>query len=413
MAAHPPKSPDSLNPFVIGHPAEGAHFADREVEVARIKRAFSDPSSRLVVYGERRLGKSSAIAAAAHQRREEGGVVAVVDLAKVTSAEAAAQRVLSAVQQVIGQRWKDAALKLVGRLRPGAVSLSAGLDAQGIPTVSFNVAPTTAEPSPQLFTDVLDAVDAELAERGMFMGLALDEFQRLRQWCGDDIDWPLKAMFERHRNIGYVLAGSERAMIRQMLDNKKAGLWKVVDVLDMSPIPVSVFAPWLSDRAHATGVSWDASVAASVVQIAGPRTRDVVQLARVLWDLTHDHRKATIDDVVTAVEQLVNEQGALHLREWTRQSTDIARKILMLIADNPRTQLTSSDTITRYRLGPKSSVSRNVRELVSAEVLVDIGKDGYAFDDPFFKRWVQLNALEDIGRPVPMLRDLLITLSPR
>ena len=36
-----------------------------------------------------------------------------------------------------------------------------------------------------------------------------------------------------------------------------------------------------------------------------------------------------------------------------------------------------------------------------------------AQDDPFFKRWVQVNALEDIGRPVPTLRDSLATTSPR
>jgi hypothetical protein len=40
---------------------------------------------------------------------------------------------------------------------------------------------------------------------------------------------------------------------------------------------------------------------------------------------------------------------------------------------------------------------------VTEEVLVDQGPGGLAFDDPFFRRWVQLNVLEDIGRNAPPL----------
>ena len=49
------------NPFLPSVPARGAHFADREREVARIAEAYRTPASRLVVYGERRMGKTSAI----------------------------------------------------------------------------------------------------------------------------------------------------------------------------------------------------------------------------------------------------------------------------------------------------------------------------------------------------------------
>src|SRR5215213_1152734 len=86
-----------VNPFLIGHLAEGEGFCDREREVERISTALLDASSRLVVYGDRRLGKSSALLAAANVARSRGQAVALVDLANATGAAAAAQRVLTAV----------------------------------------------------------------------------------------------------------------------------------------------------------------------------------------------------------------------------------------------------------------------------------------------------------------------------
>ena len=47
---------------------EGAHFTDREAEVARMAAALRTPGAKLVVYGDRRLGKTSALERAAERR---------------------------------------------------------------------------------------------------------------------------------------------------------------------------------------------------------------------------------------------------------------------------------------------------------------------------------------------------------
>ena len=63
----------------------------------------------------------------------------------------------------------------------------------------------------------------------------------------------------------------------------------------------------------------------------------------------------------------------------------------------------TTKALERFRLGPKSTVHGTLNELVTGEVLVDQGPKGLAYDDPFFRRWVQLNVLEDIGRNAPPL----------
>lgn len=392
------------NPFIIGHHAEGDHFADRAEEVRRIAAAFADPSSRLLVYGDRRLGKSSTIHAAAAQARAAGHAVAIVDLAAATSAAAASQRLLAAVQREIGQRWRDLLTRAATRLR-GMVTFAPRVDLHGNVTFGISVQ-ASGSPAEDLrfFTDVLDAIEAELAERDLSLGLAIDEFQRLRALTGVAIDWPLKEVFERHRRIAYVCAGSERGLIEQMLDSKKVGLWKVGDVLHMEPIPYELLAPWIVERGRATGLTIDLVTAAAVCRLAGPRTRDIVQLARAVWDATHDGGVATRDDVGAAMDVLVTEQSALHQRQWARLD-EVKQRILLALATDPAVAITASETLDRHRLGPKSTAHRLLNELIDEEIIVDRAGSGgeRGFDDPFFRRWIELNVIEDLGRTPPPL----------
>ncbi len=410
-----PLPANAQNPFIIGRHAEGAAFCDRVREVARISAAFRDPGTRLLVYGDRRLGKSSAIQAAATEARGDGLPVAIVDLASASSAPAAAQRILAAVHREIGERWRDVATRLLARLRPGSFTLTGATDATGQPSVSFQVSPTVDARDPLVVTSVLDAIEEELDARGVTIGLALDEFQRLGRWYGDDVAWQMKAALERHRRIGYVLAGSERALIEQMLENRKAGLWKVVDVLDMGPIPATDLAAWIAERATTSGVAVDIITAAAIARLAGPRTRDIVQLARATWDLAQPGGVVARDAAADAMDVLVREQAALHQRQWDGL-TETGRRVLLALAADPAARLLAADTLRAYSLGAKSTVSSTLDDLLAREVLVRHGTTGgetngtadYRFDDPFFRRWVEVNALADIGHfppPLPRTTD--------
>ena len=82
-------------------------------------------------------------------------------------APAAAQRILTAVNRELGIRWQDSATRLLARLRPGAFSLQAGVDPSGQPNLTFQVTPTVAAQDALLVTEVLDAVEGELAARGL------------------------------------------------------------------------------------------------------------------------------------------------------------------------------------------------------------------------------------------------------
>jgi hypothetical protein len=328
------------NPFTIGLLAEPA---GRVEELERIARALSEPGGKLIVHGDRRLGKSATLECAAARVRERGHPVAIVDLSTASGPADAATRILSVVQNEIGRLTPD----------------------RSVP-------------------HVLDSIEAELNSRHATLGLGLDAFERFHEWGG------LDAM-KRHRAIAYVIVGSGR------WDRAR---WKFADTLHFAPIDPAIMGAWIETRSEATGVPFDPSGAALIVALAGPRTRDIVQLARAVWDAADaEGERATEPDGVRCVfDRLVTEQGALLAKLWS-SLTQPSQRVLRAVAAQPGAELTAAETIARYALGPKSTVYATARRLVDDEILAD----AMTFDDPFFRRWVERHALPDIGLAPPTL----------
>lgn len=395
-----PPARTKRNPFEIGLRASGQHFADREVETARMTRAFTEAGSKLVVYGDRRLGKSSALDRAAEEARKQGVPVAIASLATAKDSADAAQRVLAAVHAAIGKGWRGAVEQIAASLN-ATVEIKPSAEPGSLPSVAFGFGARDRGSEHRLLSDALDAVNTLLERRGTTLGIGLDEFQRIHEWGGEDAEWALKDVFERHRRIGYVLAGSKRHQIEAMVTKKGRALWKQVDLLAFGPIAADELAAWIAAHAGRTGVRIPLTEADAIVRYAGPRTRDVVQLARAVWDDYGRSGEAPDGAAAASMERLVRELAALHETVWRGLPTSQA-KVMRALAAEPGLQAMSADASRRYGLGPKSTVSSALDALVEAELLARVGA-AYEFDDPFFRRWVQVFVLPDLGRTAPPL----------
>jgi hypothetical protein len=391
---------DPSNPFTIGVLPRPGDMADRVDELDRIARALSEPGGKLIVYGDRRLGKSATLECAAARVRDAGYPVAIVDLSTASGPADAANRILSAVHAEIGTRWLDALKGIAQRLKLG-ISLSLPTDG-GPPRVGVDFGGVSNETpeAHRLVPDVLDAIEAELESRRATLGIGLDEFQRIHDWGGTDAEWALRGAMQRHRAIAYVMAGSARSLIEQMVTSKDRAFWKLADTLHFAPIDAGILAEWIGTRAEETGVPFDPIGAATIVALAGPRTRDIIQLARAVWDAADAEGEIATepDGVRRAFDRLVSEQGALLAKLWSSLSHP-SQRVLRAVAAQPGAEVTAADTIARYGLGPKSTVYATARRLIDDEVLAE----GMTFDDPYFRRWVERHALPDIGLAPPQL----------
>jgi uncharacterized protein len=368
------------NPFRIGEKVRGAAFTDRATEVRRVTDAMRE-RGRLLVWGPRRMGKSTLIGVAAERMRRRGGIVLEADLATVTTLGEAADRLLAAVSQQ--RAWRERLIEWVQSLAP-QVTLSADPTGQPRLGVSLEARPRREENERVLLERVLDRIEEVAASRTEPVVVVLDEFQRLSELGGEPAEWLLRNRMQEHRHTAYVCAGSKEALIEQMLRTGRA-FYGFFEQLHVGPIDREHLARWIDDRLIGAGVS-ASDVGPSIIDAAGPRTQDVLLVARSLWFRYSAAGHADAAAVAATMHDLVTGDDAAHRRTW-EDLTPPQQRLLRAVAAGEE-QLHAAEPREYYRLGPSSSVTTALTALENRAIL-QRSAGGLVFENPFFREWVR------------------------
>lgn len=381
------------NPFRIGERVSGYSFADRELEVARIREAMLSASS-LLVYGPRRMGKSSTIYNAAESARTSRPkpIVVSADVATATNLFDVAGRLLRSLY--LETRWLRLRLEdLLGGLAP---RVTVKLDEHGgPPSITFGIDRRTAseEERRRAFEAVFERLSQVRQSTRRPVAVVLDEFQAVTRFAGESSEWHLRDVMQRHGDLAFVCAGSQESLIHGMIGPDRA-FYKMFDLLHLGPIDEQVFADWLEERlARGSGVA--TGVGMALVRMAGPRTQDVVQVARQLYFRgLAAGRRVEVADVQAAFDEVVRSEAPLLRSIWAElsaQQQDVLRVVALGVQ-----RLYSAEVRDQYGLPGASSVHKAVETLVARGILVREGS-AVTFDSPFFRRWVRTEVASDLG----------------
>lgn len=385
------------NPFRIHGTVQRPDFTDREKEVARILATLQEPGAKLLVYGERRMGKTSAIEVAVSDFAREGGAAVVADLSTASTVADMATRVLDGALRVLGRRWRNVVGDLVRHI---GVKLAVESDpVTGLPVASVDVGLRQAGLDAQYATlgQVLDALERLAEEREAPLAVVLDEFQEIERFGGETAEWQLRGTIQRHRRLSYVLSGSKPRLIRRMLGKKRA-FYGLVDKLAFGPMDPGHLAGWIDERMTGADVVSEGA-GAHTVRVAGPRTRDVVKLARKTYDIARTRDRADADVVERAFLEIVQEEDD-PIRAFWAELTPHKQNVLRAVAAATK-GLTTRPTLQAFSLSSSSAVSQAAARFVDDGVLTKGGPSGYLFDSPFMRGWVVVHALPDLGIRLP------------
>ncbi|HUH12022.1 MAG TPA: ATP-binding protein [Longimicrobiales bacterium] len=378
------------NPFRVGGHVTGPHFTDRAAEVHRIRRALVEPS-RLLVYGPRRMGKSSAIAMAADRAQREGCLVAWADFSTATTLTDVSNRLLrslSAEMKSVPERL----LEFAKQVRP-QIALRYD-EASGLPVLSFDVAVRQApvEDQRSAFESLLDRVEAFARGREQPVALIFDEFQDILEIGGERADWFLRGVMQRHSHLSYVCAGSRETLIHELLERKRA-FFKHFELLHLDPIDAGHLTRWVEDRMRSAGVD-PQGLGIALIRQAGPRTQDRLQLAREAFNTALARGRLESVDIENAVDSIIRSEEAVYRAIWEGLSAT-QQNALRAISSRPE-KLYSTDVVSRFGLGSTSTMARAVEALTGRGIVVRAG-DHIEFDNPFFRGWVERTLLPDVA----------------
>ncbi|HEX2717929.1 MAG TPA: hypothetical protein VHM67_09640, partial [Gemmatimonadaceae bacterium] len=385
------------NPFVIGGTVSGDYFTNRAPERRRIAAALTQPQNHLLLFGPRRMGKTSTLRVVADDLAARGKRVVMADLSTASTLSDATNRLLQAATRSLGRRWKDTATALVQRLKVRVGLEPDAASGMLLPSVDVSLRDSGLETQRAAFGEALDAIEGLAATKGAHVGVILDEFQEIHRFGGEVAEAHLRSTIQDHRHASYVLAGSDARLIRAMTGARRP-LYKLLEPMPFGPIDSAHLATWIDDRLTATGVR-ARGVGELIIALAGPRTRDVVQLARATFELGRSARAATEATIADAFLQVVLGEDAPTRALWERFSP-LQQNVLRAVATRS-TGLTTRATRTRFGLGDTGPATKAATTLVSRDVLVKSGP-AYHFDSPFTRGWVILNTLADVGVSLPV-----------
>jgi hypothetical protein len=382
------------NPFRTQGTVRPPYFTNRAEEIKRIRRALATPTAKVLVWGERRTGKTSCLEMALEAHRQQGGHGLLADFSTASSVVDLSNRLLVAAGAALSRSWTDFASELLQRI---GLTLKVKADpVSGLITPSLELGLRSAPLAEQRrsLERVLGTLDEMAAARSVTLGIVIDEFQEIHRFGGESAEWHLRGILQQQQNTSYVLAGSRPHLIRRMLGKNRA-FYQMLDRIPFGPIDPDHFARWIEERMESAGVS-ARGIGARCIEIAGPRTRDVVELARKAYDLGVGGGRVDEDLLRRSFFELVDGEDDLARPYWD-SLTPHQQNIFRAVAAGSR-QLTAQETRTRFALRSSAAISKAVREFVESGHLVKLaGKQGYDFDSPYLRGWVIRNALPDLG----------------
>jgi len=386
------------NPFRIHATAGGEYFTDRKAELAKFRAILEEPAAKMVVYGHRRMGKSSTLALAVGSVNRAGGHALLADLSTASTLADISNRILSGAAKSMGKRWGDLISDWVKMLQ-GSVSLKPDpLTGTLLPSFDVSVRTDTLERQRETLTAVLDSLNSLARKRKMNVGLVLDEFQDIVRFGGEAAEWHLRGVVQSHHNVSYIFAGSKEHIIRAMLDKGRA-FYRMLDEYRFAPLERRHMAAWIDDRLASVSLRPEGA-GESCIRLGGPRTRDIVQAARKCADRSGDGGTIAWNEVAEAYVEIIEDMDD-SIRTWWNTLTRQQQNVLRAVAGSG-TGLTTGETRRRFSLGETGTPTNAAASLLKDGHLVrtDNGS-GYVFDSPFVRGWVIIHALPDMGLALP------------
>ncbi len=381
-----------INPFRIGGVVAEGFFTNRADELRRIEKALLSPGDKLLVFGPRRMGKSSTLDRAIASVTARKGVAFRADLSGATTVTDIANRILQGASRAIGRRWQDV---LAGFLKALTLRVSLSLDpvtGLALPSLSLEGRSDSLEEQRATLQRVLDTIDQVAAQRKARIGIVLDEFQTIARFGGEGAEWHLRGIIERHQHVAYVGAGSELSLLAAMQGEGRA-FYKLFRPLHLGPIDPGHMARWIDERLAGARVP-PGGIGARVVATAGPRTRDIVELARAVYDVAAPVGAVTTATLDDALQELLDSYGEAFRRLWDDLPPSQQNVLRAVAVGEPK--LYARHSLQRFGFRSSAEVAQAVEWLEKREILTRDGKT-VIFDNPFFQAWVAENALPDVG----------------
>ena len=370
-----------VNPFQYGGIVDDESFCNRTQELHDLRRA-AENGDRLLVYAERRMGKTSLIKRLLKRLPKSSFIAIYVDLWATGGSESFASAIAKATPEAAETR-ADKLLETGKELFKHLIP-SVTIDQAGNPSIEFG-ARQGLDTVPQI-EDALDAPARLALKRKKQIVVVYDEIQRIAEYGEDTVERVMRSRIQQHQGVSYFFLGSRKHLIRQMFTQESRPLFQSAGHYPLSTIATAHWIPFIRDRFAGA----DKPLEDSLIEKLCARTEGhpyyTQHLAHDLWEIVLPGHAVLAEDLARAEDTLLQRLGHTYTVLLER-TTENQRKLLRGMSSAVHEARPFTSEFLRKNHLAASSAHRAAEGLLSDDV-IDRENGGFIISDRFFKIWL-------------------------
>lgn len=367
------------NPFAYGRVVDAAQYCTRP-KLQKALKSMMEAGQNAVLFGERRIGKTSLILHVAKRLRKSR--IVYFDFLACHSAADLTERIARGVLETPNRNFFNLALKVFSALK-----VTATLDPNsGVPSVSMSLHPSSGTEAINNLETALDRLYTLHQEKPLIA--VFDEFQQVLAIPeGDQILARMRSRIQMHASLPYVFSGSIREDMQKIFSDHTSPFYKSALPLEIEAIERSRFDSYLSKRFRESGRIIEPTVFDKIYQLGIEVTGDVQQMCWALWICSSSGETIGTEKIDQALEQLF----AMESRNYEDTVAMLAPsqlKVLKTLASPPFNGLYSADFKQRSGVLNNQTIKKAVQRLEDLRIIFRF-KGIPRISNPYFGLWIK------------------------
>lgn len=368
------------NPFIFGKAAEGTFFTDRTEDARRLSTNLTHGINTTLI-SPRRWGKTSLVKKVISDTKWDGIKPVFIDIFQCKSEyefyHTFATAVLKQTSTKI-EEWIEMGKTMLSNISP---KFSFGSDPMNDFSLSFewNQKSDTA-------SDILALPEKIAGKKKTRIVIFLDEFQQIADFA-DTKSFQKKArsIWQHQQNVTYCMFGSKKHLMEYIFNDKSMPFFKFSDLIFLKKIPTEEWVPFICQKFRETGKTISERQASMICEATENLSSYVQQLSWIVWYMSEKNVKDK--DIHNAINDLL-EQNKVFFQREVEQLTELQMNFLRALANGISKNLSSKETIRKYRLESSANVQSIKKALIKKD-LIEVEGQSIALNDSLFKLWIK------------------------
>jgi len=372
---------------VVGKPAEGEYFVNREKELERLlsltKGVEKGAASNCVLIGLRRTGKTSIIYNLAKKLRPTRIIPITINCYGLSSKSRFARLVvdtsiLGYVERTGDNAYRKRLAKVLSETAKSAIN-----KLSEVTFWEFSVKLRDSKSDEEILVEeALQYVESLAKEKGVFFAVILDEFQDIIKW-GEQTLKRLRTIIQDQKRTCYLLSGSATTVMHNLVYEKRSPFYRQLFEVSVGKLENNIVKRFLKERFDTVKIKIDDSEIDKIATYCEGYPDYIQRLGLELYLLVGPGGSITVSQIERAYEDMILGLDG-EFENYFKTFSPTEREILVAISR----EKSKASEIAREARKQVQNISKELRMLVNYSVIEKPMTGQYRIADPVFSDWL-------------------------